>query len=243
MLEELSSPAQAIIKKLVAGIVADSNVPAAVAEAALGRSAAYSGELHSPTGNLWDSRDRADHLVLGKFTYSTAAGLLPGTTLEQHGALEHHARAILGVLDDQCVVDRLEQVRSGRPINLMGYISGGTARQGQVGLQLDPTLLYLASHESDRLYEAVSRCAYSLIQAGLDPHKPVAMHAEINNKYGFSALGKQTHDLLKAVGVPEAELPLYRAQVYLTMPQVLGLNEDLQTVELFQHDLAYWAKL
>ena len=243
MLSELSSVNQALIQDLISGIQSGSNITPAVAEAALGRAAQFSGDLHSSTGNLWDTRDVLENLVLGKFTYSTAAGLLPGTTLEQHGALEHFARTVLGALDDQYVVDRLDQVLSGRPINLMGYISGGTSSQGQVSLQIDQDLLYQATPQSNRLYDAVSRCAYALVRSGLDRHKPVAFHAEINNRYGFSQSRKQEYDLLKSVGVADDQLPLYRAHVYLTMPQVQALNEDLQTPELFHHDLAYWAKL
>ncbi len=243
MLGELSKSNREFIREMVEVIAPASSIQVALAEAALARAANFFGDLHSPTGNFWDSRDEAGNLVIGKFTFSTVAGLLPGTTLEQHGALEHHARSILGVLDDQYVVDRLDQVRSGRPINLMGYISGGTSRKGQVSLQIDPGLIYEASTESDRLYEAVSRCAYLLVKSGLDKHKPVAMHAEINNRYGLSQARKEEHDLLKSVGVPEAELPLYRAHVYLTMPQVLALNEDLQTEEFFKNDLAYWSKI
>src|ERR1700709_1521610 len=108
---------------LIQGIVGSNSSASAinpeVAAMALLRAADYFGELHSPTGNLWDTRDAHGNLVMGKFTYSTAAGLLPGTTLEQHGALEFHARDILGVLDDQYVVDRLDQVLIGRPISLM----------------------------------------------------------------------------------------------------------------------------
>lgn len=242
-MQKVSDTTNDLIDKLTAGINPVSSVERVVAKAALVRAAQFFGDLHSPTGNLWDARDTSGNLVLGKFTYSTAAGLLPGTTLEQHGALEHHARTILGVLDDQYVVDRLDQVLSGRPINLMGYISGGTSERGQVAIQLDPALLYQASSESDRIYEAVTRCAYGLIQAGVAPHKPIAFHAEINNRYGFSQSRKEEYDLLKSVGVAEAELPLYRAHIYLTMPQVLPLNEDLRAEELFSHDLNYWARL
>ncbi len=242
MFEEVTETTQDLIAELVASLNITGAVEPRVTQAALVRAAQYFGELHSPTGNIWDVRDTANNLVLGKFTYSTAAGLLPGTTLEQHGVLEYHARAILGVLDDQYVVDQLEQVLSGRPINLMGYISGGTSQGGQVALQLDPELMYQATSESDRIYDAVSRCAYGLVRSGLSPRKPVAFHAEINNRYGFSQSRKAEHDLLKAVGLPEAELPPYRAYIYLTMPQVLPLNEDLQATELFRQDLGYWAK-
>ncbi len=220
-----------------------STIEPKVAVMALLRAADFFGELNSTTGNLWDTRDAGGNLVLGKFTYSTAAGLLPGTTLEQHGALEFHARNILGVLDDQYVVDRLDQVLAGRPISLMGYISGGSGDRGQVSLQLNPDLLYMPAAESDRVYDAVNRCAYCLIKSGLSPRKAVAFHAEINNRYGFSQARKQEYDLLKSVGVPEAELPFYKAQVYLTMPQVLPINEDLRTEDLIKNTLGYWAKL
>ncbi len=243
MLSELSGTTQDLIGRLTAQLKPAGLISPAIARAALVRAAEYSGELHSTTDQFWDTRDSLENLVLGKFTYSTAAGLLPGTTLEQHGALEYHARAILGVLDDQYVVDRLDQVLNGRPLNLMGYISGGTSERGQVAFQLDPELLYQAVPQSDRIYDAVRRCAYALVQSGLSPRKPVAFHAEINNRVGFSACCKQEHDLLKAVGVDAAALPLYKAQVYLTMPQVLPLNEDLQTAELFRYDLGYWAGL
>ncbi|HEX2912659.1 MAG TPA: hypothetical protein VH186_17775 [Chloroflexia bacterium] len=243
MLGEISDTTQETIFNLVNGINPQSLIVPEVARAALIRAAQFFGELQSPTSNLWDTRDSAGNLVLGKFTYSTAAGLLPGTTLEQHGALEFHARDILGVLDDQYVVDNLNQVVSGRPISLMGYISGGTGEQGQVSLQINPDMLYEASPESDRLYDAVTRMAYALVRSGLHRRKPLAMHAEINNRWGFSKTRKEEFDLLKSVGVPEAELPLYRAHVYLTMPQVLPLNEDLRTEEYFKHDLGYWARL
>ncbi len=216
-----------------------------MATAALDRAARFWGDLHSPTGNLWDVRDSLDNLVLGKFTYTTAAGLLPGTTLEQHGTLEHHARNILGVLDDQYVVDRLDQVLRGRPISLMGYVSGGSGPRGQIALQLNSDLMYHAAPESDRLYQAVSSCAYMLARSGISLEKPLVFHAEINNRYGFSQARKEEYDLLKSVGVPEAELPLYRAHIYLTMPQVLPLNQDLVAEDqaLFRHNLGYWAKL
>lgn len=241
--EILSTTNADLIAKLVNSIGPTSLITPAIAEAALVRAAQFHGELTSPTGNLWDSRDTLGNLVMGKFTYSTAAGLLPGTTLEQHGALEHHARTILGVLDDQYVVDRLDQVLVGRPISLMGYISGGTSERGQVAFQLDPALLYQPAPESDRIYEALSRAAYVLIHSGVNPRKPTAFHAEINNRKGFSQTRKEEHDLLKSVGVPEAELPLYRAYIYLTMPQVLPLNEDLRAEDLLLHDLGYWARL
>ena len=231
-----------LITQWVAALNPASAVVPTVAEAALIRAMDYFGELHSPTGNIWDARDEAGNLVLGKFTYSTAAGILAGTTLEQHGALDYHARNILGVLDDQCVVDRLDQVVVGRPLNLMGYVSGGTSEHGQVAIQLDPKLLYQADPASDRIYEAVSRCAYGLIAAGLSKVKPVAFHAEINNRYGFSQRRKAEYDVLKAIGTADADLPIYRAYIYLTMPHVLPLNEDLQANELFLHDLGYWAK-
>jgi hypothetical protein len=224
-------------------ILDTSTIDPKVAVMALLRAADFFGELNSPSGNLWDTRDASGNLVLGKFTYSTAAGLLPGTTLEQHGALEFHARAILGVLDDQYVVDRLDQVLAGRPISLMGYISGGSGNRGQVSLHLNPDLLYMPASESDRVYEAVTRCAYCLIKSGLSPRKAVAFHAEINNRYGFSQARKEEYDLLKSVGVPEVELPLYKAQVYLTMPHVLPINEDLRTEDLIKNNLGYWAKL
>lgn len=231
------------IQSMSAAIPDASAITPKVAVMALLRAADFFGELNSPTGNLWDTRDSSGNLVMGKFTYSTAAGLLPGTTLEQHGALEFHARDILGVLDDQYVVDRLDQVLVGRPISLMGYISGGTGDRGQVALQLNPDLLYMPAPESDRIYEAVSRSAYCLIKSGLSPRKAVAFHAEINNRYGFSQARKEEYDLLKSVGVAEAELPLYKAQVYLTMPHILPINEDLRTAELIKNNLGYWAKL
>jgi len=216
-------------------------IPPKVAEAALVRAAQFFGELHSSSGNLWDVRDAANNFVLGKFTFSTVAGLLPGTTLEQHGVLEYHARNILGGLDDQCVVDQLEQVQRGRPISLMGYISGGTSQRGQIGLQLDHRLLNLPQPESDRLYKAVCHMAYLLVRSGFAPRKPVVFHAELNNKYGYSRNRKEAYELLKATGLPEADLPQYRAQVYITMPHLLACNEDLRCEELIQHDLGYWA--
>lgn len=243
MLQEVSENTYDLIESLVAALNPASLVDRSVASAALVRAAQYFGELSAATGNLWDVRDALGNLIMGKFTYSTAAGLLPGNTLEQHGVLEYHARTVLGVLDDQYVVDRLDQVLSGRPINLMGYISGGTSENGQIALQLDPSLLYQPGPESDRIYEAVSRCAYGLVRSGVSRHKPVAFHAEINNRYGFSRVRKEEYDLLKSCGVPEAELPLYRSHIYLTMPQVLPLNEDLQATDLFLHNLGYWAKL
>ena len=243
MAGEVSQANIDLIQNVVGTIPAASAITPEVAAMALLRAADFFGELHSPTGNLWDTRDSHGNLVLGKFTYSTAAGLLPGTTLEQHGALEFHARDILGVLDDQYVVDRLDQVLAGRPINLMGYISGGTGERGQVSMQLNPELLYMPGQESDRLYDALSRNAYCLVKSGISPRKPVAFHAEINNRYGFSQARKEEYDLLKSVGVPESELPLYKAQVYLTMPHVLPINEDLRTEDLVKNNLGYWAKL
>ncbi|MDB5082415.1 MAG: hypothetical protein JWP00_4339 [Chloroflexi bacterium] len=231
------------IQAMAANIPPASTITPKVAVMALLRAADYFGELAAPTGNLWDTRDASGNLVLGKFTYSTAAGLLPGTTLEQHGALEFHARDILGVLDDQYVVDRLDQVLVGRPISLMGYISGGTGERGQVSIQLNPELLYMPTAESDRIYDALTRCAYCLVKSGISPRKAVAFHAEINNRYGFSQARKEEYDLLKSVGVPEAELPLYKAPVYLTMPHVLPINEDLRTEDLIKNNLGYWAKL
>lgn len=243
MAGEVSQANIEMIQSVVGNIASASAINPEIAATALIRAADFFGELHSPTGNLWDTRDTHGNLVLGKFTYSTAAGLLPGTTLEQHGALEFHARDILGVLDDQYVVDRLDQVLTGRPISLMGYISGGTSEKGQVSVQLNPELLYMPASESDRLYEALSRSAYCLVKSGLNPRKPVAFHAEINNRYGFSQTRKEEYDLLKSVGVPESELPLYKAQVYLTMPHVLPINEDLRTDDLIKNTLGYWAKL
>ncbi len=231
------------IQHIVGTIPSASTITPEVAAMALLRAADFFGELRSPNGNLWDTRDTSGNLVLGKFTYSTAAGLLPGTTLEQHGALEFHARNILGVLDDQYVVDRLDQVLVGRPISLMGYISGGNGDRGQVSIQLNPDLLYMPAPESDRVYDALTRCAYCLIKSGLSPRKAVAFHAEINNRYGFSKVRKEEYDLLKSVGVPEAELPLYKAMVYLTMPHVLPINEDLRTEDLLKNNLGYWARL
>src|SRR5690349_1053541 len=140
---ELSQANIDFIQTVVGSIPAASTIHPEVAAMAMLRAADFFGELNSPTGNLWDTRDGHGNLVLGKFTYSTAAGLLPGTTLEQHGALEYHARDILGALDDQYVVDRLDQVLVGRPISLMGYISGGTSDRGQVSIQLNPELLYM----------------------------------------------------------------------------------------------------
>lgn len=241
MQQELSETTHDLIKEMINGLAPVSAFNPEIARAALIRAAQFFGELHSPSANLWDARDFKGNFVLGKFTFSTAAGILPGTTLEQHGVLEHHARDILGVLDDQYVVDQIEQVRRGRPISLMGYVSGGTSPKGQIGLQVDPKLLNLPLPESDRLYDAVTRCAYLLIKAGFDPSKPVAFHAELNNKYGFSRTRKEEYDLLKSVGVPEAELPQYRAQVYITMPHMLPCNEDLLCQELVQHNLGYWA--
>ncbi|NWJ95949.1 MAG: hypothetical protein HXX20_09215 [Chloroflexi bacterium] len=243
MQQELSESTHDLIREIIAGLTPASTIHPEIAMAALIRAAQFFGELHkSSSGRLWDVLDFKGNFVLGKFTFSTAAGILPGTTLEQHGVLEHHARTILGVLDDQYVVDQLEQVLRGRPISLMGYVSGGTSTHGQIGLQLDPSLMYLPQPESDRLYEAVSRCASLLVRSGFDPHKPVAFHAEINNKYGFSRTRKEEYDLLKSVGVPEAELPQYRAQVYLTMPHLLPCNEDLLCQELVKYNLAHWAR-
>ena len=243
MAGEVSQANIDLIQGVIGNIPTTSTINPRVAAMALLRAADYFGELNSPTGNLWDTRDTHGNLVLGKFPYSTAAGLLPGTTLEQHGALEFHARDILGVLDDQYVVDRIDQVLTGRPISLMGYISGGTSEKGQVSMQLNPELLYLPTPESDRLYDALTGSAYSLVKSGLNPRKPVAFHAEINNRYGFSQARKEEYDLLKSVGVPETELPLYKAQVYLTMPHVLPINEDLRTEDLVKNNLGYWAKL
>lgn len=212
-----------------------------LAVAALERAASFSGELYNSTGNYWDTRDRQGNLLVGKFVFNTAAGLIPGTTLEQHGATDFYARDILGVLDDQYAVDKLEQVLNGRPISLMGYVSGGTSAKGQIGIQIDPDLLYQPLPQSDRLYEAIVRCAYLLIQNGFNPHKPVVMHAELNNRYGVSQSRKEEYELLRSVGVSEAELPRYRTQVYLTMPQVWPCNEDLLCEDLVKYDLGYWA--
>ncbi len=241
MQQKLSEMTSNLIELMLAAIVPNSGINPEIARAALIRAAQFFGDLQAENGNFWDSRDAQDNFVMGKFTFSTAAGMLPGTTLEQHGALEHHARAILGALDDQYVVDRIEQVRRGRPISLMGYVSGGTSAQGQIGLQLDPKLMYLPQEESDRLYAAVSKCAYLLIQSGFDRRKPLVFHAELNSQYGFSQIRYEEHQLLKSVNVPEAELPLYRAQVYITMPHLLPCNEDLLCKELIKHDLGYWA--
>jgi hypothetical protein len=239
---EISDNTQALITEIATKSYGDSRMQK-VALAAMQRAAAFFGDIYSPTGNLWDVRDGKANYMLGKFTYNTAAGLLPGTTLEQHGGLEYHARTILGALDDQYVVDSLNQVLSGRPISLMGYISGGTSPKGQVAIQLNPELLYLPSPESDRLYQAVNECAYALIHMGVDPQKPVVFHAEINNRWGFSAARKAEYDLLKSVGVPEAELPRYRSHIYLTMPETLALNEDLLAQDLVLYNLSYWARL
>ncbi len=242
MQQELSETTHDLIREMTAAIVPFSGINPEIARAALIRAAQFFGELNSPSGKLWDARDFKGNFVLGKFTFSTAAGILPGTTLEQHGVLEHHARNILGVLDDQYAVDQIEQVLRGRPISLMGYVSGGTSQHGQVGIQLDPKLLYLPQAESDRLHDAVARCARMLLRSGFDPRKPVVFHAELNNKYGYSRARKEEYELLKSVGVPEAELPQYRAQVYITMPHMLPCNEDLLCEELVRHDLGYWAR-
>jgi hypothetical protein len=239
MTSELTTATQELIAHLATNSYP---VNPAITAATLGRAATTWGELHT-SGNLWDTRNREGDLVLGKFTYSTVAGLLPGTTLEQHMALDYFIRDTLGAFDDQYVVDRLDQVLTGRPINLMGYISGGTSEKGQVSIQLDPELMFQPDPAADRIYDAVSRCAYALVKSGLSIVKPVAFHAEINNKWGYSHSRKQEHDLLKSCGVPNDELPLYRAHVYLTMPQVLPLNEDLVTPEYQQHTLGYWAKI
>jgi hypothetical protein len=67
------------------------------------------------------------------------------------------------------------------------------------------------------------------------------MHAVLNNRYGISRTRKHEYDLLRAVGVAATELPIYRTQVYLTMPQVLPCNEDLYCEDLHYQDLSYWA--
>jgi hypothetical protein len=238
---EISVTTQTLIEKIAVKSYSNPRMQE-VASAALQRAAQFFGDLHASTANLWDVRDSKNNYMMGKFTYNTAAGLLPGTTLEQHGALEYHARNILGALDDQYVVDNLNQVLNGRPISLMGYISGGTSGKGQIALQINPDLLYQAVPESDRLYWAVIDCAYSLIQMGVDPQKPVAFHAEMNNRYGVSQIRKAEYDLLKSINVAEAELPRYRAHIYLTMPETLALNEDLLAEDLVLYNLAYWAK-
>jgi hypothetical protein len=239
MLSEVTVMTQDLIEYLA---VNATPVHSEIAKSALVRAADFFGDLHSVSGKLWDARSAEENLVLGKFTFSTVAGLLPGTTLEQHGVLEHHARNVLGVLDDQYVVDRIEQVKTGRPVLLMGYISGGTTAQGQISLQLNPELMYKPEKASDRIYNAVAKCAATLIEAGFDPAKPVAFHAEINNRKGFSQTRKKEYDFLKALGLPEKDLPPYKGYIYLTMPHVLALNEDLVTPEYQLHDLEYWAR-
>ncbi len=239
---ELSELSYNAIISIVAQIPSGSGIHPEIARAAIIRAAQFFGELHSLTGNLWDTRDRNNNLMLGKFTYNTKAGLLPGTTLEQHGVLEHHARQILGELDEYYVVDRIDQVITGRSLSLMGYISGGTSKQGMVAIQLDPDLLYLALPQSDRVFDAVSRACYRLIKSGLNPHKPVAFHAEINNRYGHSRIIKHQYDTLKALGIPEAELPRYKSHIYLTMPETLPLNEDLVAEELLRSNLLQWSR-
>lgn len=238
----LSPETTALISQLTTKISAGQLANKNLAAAALQRAAQFSGELRNPTGNFWDTRDFKSNLLLGKFIFNSAVGLIPGTTLEQHGASDYYARAILGALDDQYVVDRLEQVQNGRPISLMGYVSGGTSEKGQIGIQLDPELMYQPLPASDRLYQAVVRCAWLLLQNGFSPRKPLVMHAELNNRYGVSRSRKEEYDLLRSVGVPEAELPRYRTQVYLTMPEVWPCNEDLLCEELIRHDLGYWAR-
>ena len=239
---ELSELSYKAITSIVAQIPSGSGINPDIARAAISRAAQFFGELHSPSGNLWDTRDHNNNLMLGKFTYNTKAGLLPGTTLEQHGALEHHARQILGELDEYYVVDRIDQVITGRSISLMGYISGGTSRHGMVAIQLDPDLMYLALPQSDRVYDAVSRACYLLIKSGINPHKPVAFHAEINNRYGHSRNRKHEYDTLKALGTPEPELPRYKSHIYLTMPETLPLNEDLVAEELLRANLLQWSR-
>lgn len=242
MQQELSEACSGAIQQIVERIEPASSIHSEVARAALIRAAQFFGDLHSPTGNLWDTRDRHNNLMLGKFTYNTARGLIPGTTLEQHGALEHHARTILGSLDDQYVVDQIDQVINGRSISLMGYISGGTSRQGMVGLQINPDLLYLAVPQSDRLYDAVSRASYLLIKSGVNPYKPVAFHAELNNRYGYSRIHKNEYEVMRALGVAEERLPRYKTHIYLTMPETLSLNEDLIADELVRANLLHWSR-
>jgi len=238
----LSQSTLALIERLTATLNPAQLADKRLAATAMARAAALFGELANLTGNFWNTRDSQSNLMLSKFVYNGAVGLIPGTTLEQHGATDFFARDILGALDDQYVVDQLEQVRKGRPISLMGYISGGTSQAGQIGIQLDPALLYIAAPQSNRLYKAIAHCAYLLLQNGFDLHKPVVMHAELNNRYGISHTQKMEYELLRAVGVPLDELPRYRTQVYLTMPQVLPCNEDLLCEDLIHHDLDYWAK-
>ncbi len=230
------------IDAIVSRLEPSAGIRPQVIRAALERASEFFGPLHSPTGNFWDTRDQNNNLMLGKFTYNTAAGVLPGTTLEQHGALEHFAREILGELDENYVVDRIDQVISGRSLSLMGYISGGASWHGMVAFQLDPNLMYLPSPQSDRIYEAVSRAAYLLIKSGVSPSKPVAFHQEMNNRIGFSRSVKLEHDRLKAEGVPENDLPRYKTHVYLTMPHTLPLNEDLIAEELVRANLLHWSR-
>lgn len=238
----LSPETLALISDLTANVTTGQLADRKLAKAALERAAAFSGELRNSTGNFWDTRDFKGNLLIGKFIFNSAVGLIPGTTLEQHGASDYFARDILGALDDQYVVDRLDQVHSGRPLSLMGYVSGGTSDKGQIGIQLNPEMLYQPLPASDRLYQAVVRCAWLLLQNGFNPRKPLVMHAELNNRYGISHSRKEEYDLLRSVGVPEVELPRYRTQVYLTMPEVWPCNEDLLCEELVRHDLGYWAR-
>ncbi len=238
----LSQGTLALIERLTATLTLTQLADKRLAVTAMARAAALFGDLANSTGNFWDTRDFQGDLMLGKFVYNGAVGLIPGTTLEQHGATDFFARDILGALDDQYVVDQLEQVRNNRPISLMGYISGGTSQIGQIGIQLDPALLYQPEPQSKRLYKTIIHCAYLLLQNGFDPHKPVVMHAELNNRYGISRIQKTEYELLRGVGVPLDELPRYRTQVYLTMPQVLPCNDDLLCEDLIHHDLGYWAR-
>jgi hypothetical protein len=239
---ELFVTAAHTLDEILVNLEAGSGLNPEIVKATLQRAEKLFGGLHSPSGNLWDTRDVAGNLMLGKFTYNTKAGLLPGTTLEQHGALEYFANEILGTEEEfHHVVDRIDQVINGRSISLMGYISGGTSRLGMVAFQVDPNLFYLPVPQSDRLFEAVRRACYLLIRSGLNPNKPVAFHHEINNRYGFSRIAKHEHDRLKAEGVPEKQLPRYKTHIYLTMPETLPLNEDLIAEDLVRANLLQWS--
>ncbi|NWJ45009.1 MAG: hypothetical protein HXX08_03935 [Chloroflexi bacterium] len=233
---------QITLDSLELNLEAGSGLNSEIVRAALQRAIEYFGSLHSPTGNLWDTRDQNNNLMLGKFTYNTVAGILPGTTLEQHGALEHHAREILGQLDENYVVDQIEQVVSGRTLSLMGYVSGGSSSYGMVAFQLDPQLMYLPMPQSDRVFETVSRACYLLIKSGMNPLKPTAFHAEINNRYGFSRYAKLEHDRQVAEGRAEHELPRYKSHIYITMPHLLQLNEDLIAEDLVRANLLHWSR-
>ena len=242
------SPPDVSTNVLIAAIVTEierhpeTRINPAVARATLKRAASLFGALHTPTGSIWDVRDTQDNLVIGKFIYSSVAGILPGITIEQHGATEHHARAVLGVLDDQYVVDNLSQVQRGRPVMIMGYISGGTGAAGQVGYQIEPSLLWQTEPEAERLYESVRAATRGLIVAGVAVDKPVAMHAELVNLTGISPTRKSEYQLMADCGLPEAQRPRYWGAVYLTCAELLPLNEDLTVAEHFQHDMAFWSK-